>query len=81
MRFSDGIYTPPTGCNLDGCRSKSFTPQKKTALSIDWQKIRIQVCSRLSLASCMHLFISSCGPFMDTFGQLPTSLGTATLLL
>ena len=43
VRFSEGIYNPPTSCGLDGCRSKSFKPQKNTAQSIDWQKIRIQV--------------------------------------
>ncbi|DBA93068.1 TPA: DNA replication licensing factor mcm8, variant 3 [Trebouxia sp. C0005] len=46
MRFPEGIYTPPTGCNLDGCRSKSFKPQKKSAQSLDWQKIRIQELSQ-----------------------------------
>ena len=49
VRFSEGIYNPPTSCGLDGCRSKSFKPQKNTAQSIDWQKIRIQV-----LLSCRH---------------------------
>ena len=51
MRFPEGIYTPPTGCNLDGCRSKSFKPQKKSAQSLDWQKIRIQV---FLVGSSMH---------------------------
>ncbi|KAL3137862.1 hypothetical protein ABBQ38_005115 [Trebouxia sp. C0009 RCD-2024] len=46
VRFIDGIYSPPTSCGLDGCRSKSFKPQKNSAQSIDWQKIRIQELSQ-----------------------------------
>ena len=42
-RFEDGRYMPPTACPGEGCRSKSFSPLKSTAHTIDWQKIRVQV--------------------------------------
>lgn len=46
-KFEDGKYMPPTACPGEGCRSKSFSPLKSTAHSIDWQKIRVQVSSLL----------------------------------
>jgi hypothetical protein len=44
-RLVDGIYQPPTSCRGDGCRSRTFLPQRKSAKTIDWQKLRIQVSS------------------------------------
>ncbi|CAL8468614.1 g8154 [Coccomyxa elongata] len=41
-KFEDGKYMPPTACPGEGCRSKSFSPLKSSAHSIDWQKIRVQ---------------------------------------
>ncbi|KAJ7562309.1 hypothetical protein O6H91_03G063600 [Diphasiastrum complanatum] len=41
-RFPDGRYSPPTNCSLDGCRSKSFIPNRTKVKSIDFQKLRIQ---------------------------------------
>ena len=73
MRFSEGIYNPPTSCGLDGCRSKSFKPQKNTAQSIDWQKIRIQVgcmyslLKQIELLQCIAIYYcTGCAlPFME----------------
>ena len=41
--FPDGKYTPPQRCFGDSCRSKAFSPECATAMSVDWQKLRIQV--------------------------------------
>lgn len=41
--FKEGIFTLPMKCGVDGCRSKNFNLLKRTAQSIDWQKIRVQV--------------------------------------
>ena len=43
QRLEDGIYQPPTSCDGGGCRSRTFIPQRKTAKTIDWQKLRLQV--------------------------------------
>lgn len=43
MSFKEGIFALPTSCGEDGCRARTFTLLKKTAKSIDWQKIRVQV--------------------------------------
>ncbi|XP_077216175.1 minichromosome maintenance 8 isoform X3 [Tasmannia lanceolata] len=40
--FPDGKYSPPTICNLYGCKSRTFTAIRSTARPIDFQKIRIQ---------------------------------------
>ncbi len=40
--LQDGIFKTPTACRGDGCRAKYFVPQKGSARSIDWQKIRVQ---------------------------------------
>jgi len=44
-RLVDGIYQPPTSCRGDGCRGRTFLPQRKSAKTVDWQKLRIQVSS------------------------------------
>ena len=44
VRFADGIYAPPTTCSADGCRGRSFLPQRSTAKAVDWQKLRLQAC-------------------------------------
>lgn len=38
--FSDGKFSPPPSCNLNGCKSKTFNPIRSTAQAIDFQKIR-----------------------------------------
>ncbi|KAM7531773.1 hypothetical protein LguiB_035183 [Lonicera macranthoides] len=40
--FPDGKFSPPSICEMHGCRSRAFNPVKSTALAIDFQKIRIQ---------------------------------------
>ncbi|EEF37149.1 DNA replication licensing factor MCM8, putative [Ricinus communis] len=40
--FPDGKFSPPTICNLNGCKSKTFHPIRSSAQAIDFQKIRIQ---------------------------------------
>lgn len=40
--LQDGIFKNPTACGGDGCRGKYFVPQKGSAQSIDWQKLRLQ---------------------------------------
>ncbi|GIL88344.1 hypothetical protein Vretifemale_16312, partial [Volvox reticuliferus] len=40
--FTDGVYTLPTKCTGDGCRSRTFTPLRSAARCVDWQKIRLQ---------------------------------------
>ncbi|CAD7699627.1 unnamed protein product [Ostreobium quekettii] len=40
--FPDGRYTLPSRCEGEGCRSQTFSPIHSSAISVDWQKIRIQ---------------------------------------
>lgn len=40
--FPDGKFSPPSFCELDGCKSKTFSPVRSTAEAIDFQKIRLQ---------------------------------------
>ncbi|KAK2349439.1 minichromosome maintenance [Trifolium repens] len=40
--FPDGKFSPPSSCNLNGCKSKIFNPLRSTAQTIDFQKIRVQ---------------------------------------
>lgn len=42
--FPDGKYSPPSTCNLNGCKSKFFNPLRSTAQTIDFQKIRSAWC-------------------------------------
>ncbi|CAM0955138.1 unnamed protein product [Alopecurus aequalis] len=40
--FSDGKFSPPVSCIIQGCKGRTFTPLRSTAKLIDFQKIRIQ---------------------------------------
>lgn len=40
--FKDGKYKTPSKCINKGCKSKSFIPDLLSAITTDWQKIRIQ---------------------------------------
>uniref|UniRef100_A0ACD5T9M3 Uncharacterized protein n=1 Tax=Avena sativa TaxID=4498 RepID=A0ACD5T9M3_AVESA len=40
--FSDGKFSPPVSCVIQGCKGRTFTPVRSTAKLIDFQKIRIQ---------------------------------------
>ncbi|KGN58934.1 probable DNA helicase MCM8 [Cucumis sativus] len=42
LSFPDGKFSPPSFCELDGCKSKTFNPIRSTAEAIDFQKIRLQ---------------------------------------
>eukprot|EP00899_Mesostigma_viride_P018949 jgi/Mesvir1/27055/Mv20750-RA.1 len=42
LALTDGKYATPTRCATEHCRSKLFTPNRATAVTADWQKIRIQ---------------------------------------
>lgn len=39
--FPDGKFSPPTICDMNGCKSKFFVPLRSTAQMIDFQKIRL----------------------------------------
>eukprot|EP00808_Paulinella_micropora_P017463 g80983.t1 len=39
--FPDGLFSPPTSCE-GKCKSRSFDPLRNSALTIDWQQIRVQ---------------------------------------
>jgi DNA replicative helicase MCM subunit Mcm2 (Cdc46/Mcm family) len=36
----DGKYEPPSSCL--GCKSKSLVPDRSTAVTVDWQRVRLQ---------------------------------------
>ena len=40
--FEGGKYNPPVSCPTDGCRSRTFTPDRDGCCTVDWQKIRLQ---------------------------------------
>lgn len=40
--FANYKYSVPPKCLTDKCRSRSFTPLRNTAETVDWQKIRVQ---------------------------------------
>eukprot|EP01100_Stratorugosa_tubuloviscum_P000096 TRINITY_DN1021_c2_g1_i2.p1 TRINITY_DN1021_c2_g1~~TRINITY_DN1021_c2_g1_i2.p1 ORF type:complete len:769 (-),score=340.00 TRINITY_DN1021_c2_g1_i2:106-2361(-) len=40
--FEDGRYNPPTTCKTPQCKSRSFQPERNSAASVDWQKIKLQ---------------------------------------
>ncbi|AAF23296.1 putative minichromosome maintenance (MCM) protein [Arabidopsis thaliana] len=40
--FTDGKFSPPLKCDSHGCKSKTFTPIRSSAQTIDFQKIRVQ---------------------------------------
>ena len=40
--FKDGIYDTPGSCPTNGCRARKFNPERDTAVTIDWQKLKLQ---------------------------------------
>nr|XP_017255384.1 PREDICTED: probable DNA helicase MCM8 isoform X2 [Daucus carota subsp. sativus] len=40
--FPDGKFSPPSICVVAGCKSRTFSPIRSTAIPIDFQKIRLQ---------------------------------------
>lgn len=52
--FTDGKFSPPLKCDAHGCKSKTFTPIRSSAQTIDFQKIR---CSPICASSFCVLHI------------------------
>jgi DNA replicative helicase MCM subunit Mcm2 (Cdc46/Mcm family) len=46
VTFKEGKYEPPTACGgaagSAGCRSRLFSPLHESAVTVDWQKVRVQ---------------------------------------
>eukprot|EP00920_Eleutheroschizon_duboscqi_P042706 GHVT01101840.1.p1 GENE.GHVT01101840.1~~GHVT01101840.1.p1 ORF type:complete len:599 (-),score=148.82 GHVT01101840.1:56-1852(-) len=42
MSCKDGRYDPPSACPTDRCRNRYFAPQRHSASTIDWQRVRLQ---------------------------------------
>jgi len=40
--FEDGKFDPPSKCTTTHCRGRSFEPVRGSAVTTDWQKIRVQ---------------------------------------
>eukprot|EP01103_Thecamoeba_quadrilineata_P010325 TRINITY_DN2192_c0_g2_i2.p1 TRINITY_DN2192_c0_g2~~TRINITY_DN2192_c0_g2_i2.p1 ORF type:complete len:637 (-),score=120.88 TRINITY_DN2192_c0_g2_i2:248-2158(-) len=40
--LKDGRYLPPASCLTPQCKSKTFIPRRSDALTVDWQKIKVQ---------------------------------------
>jgi DNA helicase MCM8 len=38
--FCDGKFAPPISCDTHGCKGRTFTPDRSSAVLIDFQKIR-----------------------------------------
>lgn len=38
----DGKFDPPTSCESAGCRSKTFVPDRESAVTVDYQRIKLQ---------------------------------------
>lgn len=38
--FVDGKYEAPSNCAMDGCRGRQFLPDRESATTVNWQKIR-----------------------------------------
>lgn len=56
----DGKYSPPTICNLNGCKSRTFHPIRSSAKGIDFQKIRQALYFFLLLwghLACLHFIL------------------------
>ncbi|KAF0975071.1 hypothetical protein FDP41_005824 [Naegleria fowleri] len=43
--FRDGKFTLPTKCKSHSCKSRAFIPDRSTAVTVDWQRIKIQEIS------------------------------------
>ncbi|KAF8719532.1 hypothetical protein HU200_024260 [Digitaria exilis] len=54
--FSDGKFSPPVCCTVQGCKSRTFTPDRSSAKLMDWQKIRqVFLCSHPGYRSLLVL--------------------------
>ena len=41
-KLSDGRFSPPDGCENSDCKSRSFEPLRESAVTVDYQAIRLQ---------------------------------------
>lgn len=48
--FVDGVYAPPGRCPTDGCRGKTFAPNRASATSVDWRSLKLQVRGLLGVS-------------------------------
>ena len=42
VAMPDGVYQPPKGCGVNGCKSWKMQPVRKAARLVDWQRVRLQ---------------------------------------
>lgn len=40
IHMTQGKFKQPKKCSTGGCRSKTFLPIRKSAVNVDWQRIR-----------------------------------------
>jgi DNA replicative helicase MCM subunit Mcm2 (Cdc46/Mcm family) len=40
INMPEGRFCPPTKCETPQCRGKLFVPERSSAVTVDWQKIR-----------------------------------------
>ena len=45
--FPDGRFAAPSVCPAQGCRSRTFAPNKASARCVDWQRVRLQEAAAL----------------------------------
>ena len=59
MNFSDGKYETPPCCSI--CKGKNMLPDRQSAVTVDWQRIRLQEIvtdeNRQSPSTCTFLII------------------------
>lgn len=65
MFFQDGKYVEPIKCVNRTCRSRRFNPDRSTAMTVDWQKIRIQEIVEDDASSMMN---------QEAAGRIPRNL-------
>ena len=46
VAFPDGRFAPPASCGADGCRSRTFAPNRAVATCIDWRRVQLQALPR-----------------------------------
>ena len=60
--FCDGKFSPPMSCIIQGCKSRSFIPDRSSAQLVDFQKIR-QGTSKL-IWVFLHLYCAKSFTFL-----------------
>lgn len=46
----EGRYEPPTKCVVPSCKGKFFTPERASAVTVDWQKLKYVRCAACAAA-------------------------------